>query len=391
MKPQTPPFARPSFSRRACGFLDTSHCESSSSPTIRPGKKVFLSVSAGVILALCTGAANAVEAKISGQVNRALMSVNDGTDTELHNVDIHNSSTRIRFAGSAEMMPGVTAGLVFENEFESNRSDKVTQTVKSTAPTWGERHQFVYFAGGFGKLSLGQTDGAANGGTEVDLSGTSIVQGALADNAIGGGILFRNSTIMGPSIGSTTNNQDFESRYDVLRYDTPALGPVKVAVSTGISSSQKVNEVALRFSGGVAGGKLAAALGMSKKDADPNNAATFDQDTSGGSISWLSDSGISVTLSTSKKDVATGPAREGKFSYLKAGYKTGQHAFSVDFGKGKDQAQADDEAKTMGVAWVYKPISWADIFAALEKHSLDRPGTEFDDIQIIVVGSRIKF
>lgn len=389
MKQQNPASARPSFSSSCCGVFTKNRCESGKPAGC--GGNPFIIALVGTALVVSAGAAHAVEAKLSGQVNRALMSVNDGTDTELQNVDNHVSSTRFRFAGSAEMMPGVKAGLVFENEFESNRSDKVTQTVKSTSPSLDERHAFVYFDGGFGKVSLGQTDGAANGGTEVDLSGTDIVQGALAANAIGGGILFRNSTIMGPSIGSTTNNQDFESRYDVLRYDAPFLGPVELAVSTGINNSQKVNEVALRFNGGVGGGKLAGALGLSKKDADPNNPATFDQDNSGGSISWLSDSGINVTLSISKRDVATGPAREGKFNYLKVGYKTGQHAFSVDFGKAKDQAAADDEAKVMGVAWVYKPISWADIYAAFEKHSLDRPGTSFDDIHIITVGSRIKF
>lgn len=354
-------------------------------------KRLLTVLTSGLLAAgaSATASAQALEAKVSGQVDRALMWVDDGTQTELQNVDNSFSSTRLRLAGSGQLTPSLKAGAVFENEFQSNPSNKVTQTVKSVAPVFAERHAFAYFQGGFGRLSVGQTDGAANYGTEVDLSGTDLAQGALATNAIGGGILFRNTTTTGPSIGATTSNQDFESRYDLLRYDTPAFGPLTLALSSGVSSSRDVREAALRYNGDVAGGQLAAAVGWSNKDADPADPSTFDQDTTGGSVSWLFAGGLNITFATSKRDVAT--SRKGKFDYVKLGYKIGGHAFSVDFGKAKDQAAADDEAKVMGIGWVYKPVKWADVYAAAEQHSLDRPGTNFDDIRIVMAGSRIKF
>jgi hypothetical protein len=204
---------------------------------------------------------------------------------------------------------------------------------------------------------------------------------------VGGAILFRNSTTTGPSIGATTSQQDFESRYDNLRYDTPALGPVNISVSTGVKDGFDTKEFALWYSGDLGGGnKLAGALGSSNQERAPGN---VDDKTTGGSISWLGLSGINVTLSTSKRDISA--TQQGKFTYIKVGYKAGQHSFSVDSGKAKDQDLTDDEAKVSGLAWVYKPVKWAEIYAAYKKHTLDRPGSNFDDITILMFGSRLKF
>lgn len=341
--------------------------------------------------AFCAGTvawapAHALEAKVSGQINRAILSVDDGTQSEIHNVDSSISSTRARLTGSAEIMPGIKAGILLENEYQSNPSNKVTQTAKSVAPVAGERHANVYFTGNFGYVSFGQGDGAANGGTEVDLSGTTVAQWAgVAD--IGGAMRFRNSTTIGPSIGQTTSQQDFESRYDRLRYDTPTFGPVKLALSTGIKDGFDTREAALWYSSKFSdGSRLAGALGMSKQETATSG---FYDKTRGGSISWLSSFGLSVSLSTSKREINT--TRDGKFRYVKVGYKSGQHAFSVDHAKADDQNATGDTAKVAGLGYVYKPVKWAEIYAAYKLHSLDRPGSSYDDIKILMVGSRLKF
>ena len=389
---QSPLSTRPLFSHVACGAVATDRCDSTRGSANRR-KKNLLKLLVSSALAAGPFTAHAIEAKVSGQVTRALMQVDDGTNSELHNVDIANHSTRFRFTGSADMTPGIKAGIVFETEFMSNASNAVTNTAKSTAAALAERHMNVYFQGGFGTLRLGQGDGAANGGIEVDLSGTDLVQSALGTSIIGSAFPFFTSAGVssGATIGATTNNLDFESRYDVLRYDTPALGPVKIAVSQGVVSTTGLDatEVALWYSGDLGGGnKLVGALGLSKKDA-ATGPTGFDDDTTGGSISWLSGSGLNVTFASSKSDVAA--TREGKFSYVKVGYKVGQHAVAVDMAKGRDQAAAGDEAKMTGIGYVYTPTKWADIFAGFKTHSLDRSGASLDDIRFIVMGSRLKF
>lgn len=348
--------------------------------------RTVLGVALGSALAAGPFAAHAVEVKVSGQVNRALMRADDGANSEIHHVDNDISGTRFSFKGSEEIQPGLKGGVIFEAEFQSNPSNSVTQTDKNNSPSLGERHFSVFFDGAFGSIIMGQGDGAADGGTEIDLSGTAVAQNSLGVSAIGGGIEFTSNGVGGGvNIDDVINNQDFESRYDRLRYNTPAFGPMKLAVSMGVSGDQDVTEAALWYSGSVGGGKLAAALGMSKQD----RPAGVDDETLGGSVSWIMANGLSFIFATSRNDLSA--TQEGKFNYFKVGYKTGKHAVSVDYAKGEDQDAVGDEADMVGVAYVYKPIKWAEIYSAYKTHSLDRPGSNFEDIQIIMAGSRLKF
>lgn len=333
-----------------------------------------------------------LQAKISGQVNRAVMAVDDGGKNDTYFVDNDNSSTRFRFVGNADVNPGLKAGLLWEVEFQGNDSNLVSTTSRDTSgPTFSERHTAVYLEGGWGKVMLGQTDGAANGAVEVDLSGTSVAHYA-GNTDIGGGFAFRDSAgaLTGPTIGTSSNQQDFESRYDLLRYETSGFGGFKLAASTGSKTangfSGDVQEVALRYSGKVAGyGQLSGAIGWSQKEV-----AAGDDEIVGGSISWLHGSGFSATLGrTDRDDPAAG--RDKKFTYVKIGYTAGQHAVSVDFGRGQDQAAAGDEADFYGIAYVWTPVAWADFYGLLKRHTLDRAGANFQDIDIAMIGTRLRF
>ena len=74
-------------------------------------------------------------------------------------------------------------------------------------------------------MNIGQGDGAANGATESDLSGTGIANGiGVAD--LGGAFAHRTAggVLTTNTINGTINQQDFESRYDRLMYTTPTFG-----------------------------------------------------------------------------------------------------------------------------------------------------------------------
>jgi len=354
--------------------------------------KKLLAVAVGATLAAATNA-YALEGKLSGQINRAMMWVDDGRQSELHHVDNVNTGTRFRFTGTDEIKPGVKAGINFEVEMLSNPSISVSQTAKTNTPSVAERVLEAYFQSDIGKITVGQGSGAADGFAEIDLSGTAYTaQYAGTVSFVGGGIAFRNAATgaAGPTIGTTISDQDFESRYDRLRYDSPKLGPASLAISTG-NKTDTVNEAALRLDLGVAGGKLAAGIGYSAEKTGV--AATGTQTTIGGSLSWLAASGLSLTAAYTKvEDEATGAAKQNdKFTYLKVGYQTGQHAVSVDYGMGKDFAATGDESKVFGLAWNYAVAKWADIYSLGKVHSLNRPGTNFEDITLLMVGTRVKF
>ena len=373
-------------------------------------RKALLASTVGTALMALGAPAMAVDVTISGQVNRAFMAVDDGNKSDTFFVDNDNSSTRVRFVGSADVKPGLKAGLLFEVEFQGNDSNLVTMSAKDTgSPTFGERHTAVFLEGGWGKVTLGQTDGAANGAVEVDLSGTSVAHYA-GNTDIAGAFRFRDSSgaLTGPSIGASSSQQDFESRYDLVRYDTPVFGGFKLVGSFGTKStstttliapagggavttttstaSSDVKELALWYSGKLGGlGQLAGALGYSQR-----GLAAGDDEIIGGSLSWLHASGFSATLGrTDRDDPVAG--RDKEFSYLKLGYKVGKHAVSLDFGRGEDQAAAADESDFFGVGYVYTPMAWADIYGLLKQHQLDRPGASFDDISVLMVGTRLKF
>ncbi len=362
-------------------------------------RKVLLAGAVGVALTASGTAAQAqaqgLQVSISGQVNRAFMAVDDGSKSDIFFVDNDNSSTRFRFVGSANLNPGLKAGVLWEVEFQGNDSNLVNMPGtpggpgRSTAgsPTFGERHTALFLEGGWGKATLGQTDGAANGGSEVDLSGTSVAHYA-GNTDIGGAFRFRDGAggFTGPTIAASSNQQDFESRYDLVRYDTPVFGGFKLVGSLGTKGDDDVKELALWYGGKLGAlGTLAGALGYSQRDV-----ATGDDEIFGGSISWLHGSGFNVMLAaTNREDPAVG--RDKKFGYIKLGYKTGRHAVSVDFGRGEDQAANGDQADFYGIAYVYTPVPWAELYAMLKQHRLDRSVGSFGDINVALLGTRLKF
>ena len=81
---------------------------------------------AAALAAAAQAQAQGIEVKLSGQVNRGVMLVDDGVQSDSFHVDNDNSSTRFRFAGTGEISPGLKAGLIFEVEYQSSPSNLVT-------------------------------------------------------------------------------------------------------------------------------------------------------------------------------------------------------------------------------------------------------------------------
>ena len=160
-------------------------------------------------------AAQAVDFTISGHVNRALVVVDRDDDrstpdmnessTKAQVVNNGSSSTRIRWTGSSEMMDGNSVGIQVEYE-ESGSSLKL-------------RHANVNYAGDFGKITIGQGSEAGDG---------SAYRGGVGTFGIGHG-QEKGSGMLGDYFGSL----DAGTRTNMIRYDTPAIGPVGAALSIG--------------------------------------------------------------------------------------------------------------------------------------------------------------
>ena len=167
-------------------------------------KLIAAAVSSALALPL---AAQAVEFSVSGHVNRAIISV-DGTgadnDGDLQHVDANSSETRFRFTGSEELDSGMTAGIQLEIGRPSD---------------WRTRHANAYLSSAAGRVTIGQASAASDGMAHADLGGPSW---------LGGATNWCSYASSGPACPSNDGG-----RMEVLRYDTPAIGPAAIAFSVG--------------------------------------------------------------------------------------------------------------------------------------------------------------
>jgi hypothetical protein len=336
--------------------------------------------------------ANTIKLKISGQVNRAVLYGDNGTDEEIFYTDNDNTGTRFRFVASGRLNDDITAGATIELQFESNSSTDIrfnanggTGGTASGATPVGERIGEVWFnSASMGKISLGQGNTATNGTSEVDLSGTGIAQ-----YSIGGGGNEGLAFQAGGLVGSNFTNLDGGSRRDRIRYDTPTFAGFRVSTS---ASQGGRYDVALRYANQFAGAKIAAAIGY--QNASAVSGAVSDR--INGSISVLLDNGFNLTFAAANEDRKAAGADDRQFFYGKVGFRTnsvsmyGKTSFSIDYYQGEDINTATSGTSTSyGFAVVQNldPVG-ASVYLNVRNHELDG-GT--DDVLAVFVGSRIKF
>ena len=163
-------------------------------------KLIAAAVSSALALPM---AAQAVEFSVSGHINRAIVSVDGGAnDGDVQHVDANSSQTRFRFTGSEELDNGMTAGVQLEYGLTAN-----------------VRHANVYLNTAGGKITVGHGSFAADGMAHARLGGPSW---------LGGVTNWCSYASSGPACPSNDGG-----RGPALRYDTPSIGPLNLAVSVG--------------------------------------------------------------------------------------------------------------------------------------------------------------
>ena len=339
-----------------------------------------------------SGASN-VHLSLSGQVNRGVLFVDDGNQTEILHVDNDNSSTRFRMIGSADYNEDISIGSVIEVQFESNSTANINIDGTTTGGnnSFTERKLELYFDHKrFGRLWLGQGDTASNGSSEVDLSGTGVI-GYSGVTDMAGGIEFQDAGVAGPNIGSVLSNFDGLSRDDRIRYDTPKFGGFQLSVS---QADSRKSDVAARFSGDIGAGlKVAAAVAY---------AVNGDVDSQiNGSLSVRHSSGFNVTGAAGVRDLQVGAVnstRDPFFWYVKVGYiwggGIGNTAFAIDYIQADevDSGSVEDEATSYG-AFVVQAVDkiGTELYLGARQYQLDRVGFNYDDVTAVMAGARVKF
>ena len=171
-------------------------------------KLIVAAVSSALALPM---AAQAVEFAVSGHVNRAIVSI-DGTggkdDGDLKHKDGATSPSRFRFTGSEELGSGLTVGVQLEYGASGANSAPFTR-----------RHSNLYLGGEWGKLTVGHASTATDGMAFANLGGPSWLAGVTNSCAF-------------YSDGPACESND-GGRSDILKYDTPSIGPASIAISSG--------------------------------------------------------------------------------------------------------------------------------------------------------------
>jgi predicted porin len=323
--------------------------------------------------------AQAIEFKISGQVSRMVVFPDDAAGDEIQHVDIGWSGSRFRFTGSETADNGISYGFRYEIQARENSAGAHNGgQLSDTGDNQDNRYQDLYFSGDFGKISLGKGDGAANGATEVDLSGTALSSSSNHQDNWGG-----YQIAPGVRWSSVFTMYDGLSRQNRVRYDTPSFSGVSIA---GSLDQGNAYELALRYKGDVGDTKIGLAVfGAKSADRDED---TDGDDIFGGSASVLLGMGLNLTVAYSERDFDevggdTADALTGKI-----GYKTGMHAFSVDYGTSENSG--GQEGETIGVTYSLSPYKGVEIFGTYRELDSDKVD-DSQSVDLFAVGSRIKF
>ena len=335
--------------------------------------KTTLATSALILLPT---AAQAVEVSMSGQVNRLIMNVDNGVDSGVVHADNSVSGTRWRIKGDGELDNGMTAGLEYETQLQSNPSSEITADTLDSDGIGGDvgsgdyfstRLSYVWLKGNFGKVAIGQNNGAANGSAEVDDSGTTVIQYSGSSADLLGSMVYGNTDV---TVGVARTNFDALSRYDNIRYDA-GIGNFTLAASIGngdkygVSARYAIDNFKIMFGT------------WDENDAGKGLAG------SAVSASWVADNGFNLTGAYGTDDRTGDPEN----IYLKVGYIMGDHAFGIDWGETSDLGPGD--ADSYSIAWVGSMMKGVELYATYRVESLDASGA--DDIDALAGGMRVKF
>jgi predicted porin len=341
-----------------------------------------------------TNQSEKVKIQAYGQVNRAVLAADDGDSSDYYNVDNDNSSSRVGLLGSVAANDDLTIGARMEFEYQSNPSNVVNQLNKEPdGASFDDRWIDLQIASKrFGKLYLGKGSTASDNTSEVDLSGTDVIgYSSVVDMA--GGILFYDKdtdALSTVKVSDAFSNFDGLGRRNRIRYDTPEFWGFTLSASAPSDGG----DVALRYAA-----KWGEALKFAAAAAYANPKAFDDavDDQYAGSASVLHDSGLSLTVAGGMQELEDDDRDDPVFYYGKIGYRhaffdVGESRFSVDYNHTDDLAQDGDDADSVGLQFVQDFSRWGtEFYLGYRWHALDRDDADFDDINAVMSGLRVKF
>lgn len=361
-------------------------------------KKAFLTTA----LVAAAGMANAVDVELYGQVNKMLLAVDDGENTDISVADTDFSSTRIGFKGAETLDNGLTVSVLLETELQDNPSDQLTQNTgagNSSTPTnsnspasFSTRHARVGVAGDFGAVFLGRQSEAADGSSEQDLAGVRNLMYSDVNELLGQ-YRFRDNTgaLQTERVDTFATNMD-GGRNNALRYDSPVFNGFQGRISTSQGGD---NQVGVFYKGKMDAFQIAAAFGyLMNNDADGTNTNRVES-TMSGSVSVKHDSGLAGAFAYGQQELEQAAANvdDPSFYYVKGGYAWDMFEVAVDYYKSEDTEidATKDEMTSVGLGAQMNLAKGVSVGATYRNYDADKTGSNFEEIDTYGVNMRVKF
>lgn len=376
----------------------------------------YLLPAAVITATALTSAAFAVDAKLYGTVNKALMMYDDGRGTDTAVVDNNSETTRFGIAAEKKLDNGLTASALFENQVSSNNSAAVTQnpagtgnngtstTPASTSVSLQERVARVGLAGDWGAVFLGQQDVATDDAASHDLAAASSMVNANVAT-FGGGLLFKrkatNGTFSDLQVGGTDATigtmalglDGSTATADSIRYNSPVWNGLNGSAS--ISQGGNV-DATIRYAKDYAEVSVDSALGYTIVNDGTTAAANFQKSKTQGSVSAKLKNGLGATVSYVSKqyDRKSTGIDDASGMYGKVGYAWGNFGVAADYGHYESAVvnATDNEMDVYGVGGEWNLIDGVTAGAIYRNFNAKVAGVTNDQsIDLFALNMRVKF
>ena len=328
-------------------------------------KLIAAAVSSALALPM---AAQAIEFSVSGHVNRALvLEDQDGNpnDGDLQNKDSNASASRFRFTGSEDLGNGMTAGVQMELAVHSGDTG-------TTSPGTGTRHANVYLNTAGGKLTLGKASSATDGMTNARLGGPSWLGGVT--NWCAYATPSNNLTGDDKATAAACQTHD-PGRQQILRYDTPSLGPATISASYG---NDDYKDVKLTIAGSVGDSAYDLRVGYV---GDNDNT---DDDIIGASGAVKLPMGTALAVAWAQTD--KGPGDDNSYVHFEIDHSYGDGSLGVYYKTG-DQDGLDGSLWGIGIG--HGIGGGATVYSGYRRVEDDR--ADIPDHNLFVAGMRVTF
>lgn len=335
-----------------------------------------------------------------GQLNFGLFSVDDGTESETFVTDNDNSNTRVGAIYSNDLGNGGTIKGHFETALGIDGSAASTMENNDSDidlnRTELRKLELIYETAGYGTFYGGQGSMSADGVAEADFSGTTLVSySSITDLAASFEFRPDGGALSGTSVRNAFDSYDGARRARV-RYDTPTYNGFTGSISWGkellvVPDKLEFTDIAVKYANDYGDYKVDGRLGYQWINATEDG--DTDEEVASGSFAVLhTPTGLNFAFASGTADEDDSSYYYAKVGYIQNWFSLGSTALSLDIYDGSDFDTDGSDSQSFSIAAVQNIDAYnLEVYAGYRAYEFDARGTDYEDIDVFVVGARWKF